>query len=364
MRPSILDEMLPKKGIIAVAQIAPAVRVSLGELFGYAPGEVITKKIVCALKKLGFEYVFDTSFGADVAVMEESKEMADRLKVGGPFPMINSCCPGTVSYLEHSYPELVPYMASVKSPMEVEGVLIKTYFAEKLKIPKEKIFSVAVMPCVIKKAEFLRPELRLEGKLVIDGVITTMELAQYFKANKIDLKNCKEAEFDSLLGTASGAGQIFGSSGGVSEAAIRNYAYLNNIPIEKLDTKDLRGPGEVREITFNLRGQKIRIAVVNSLRNAPTILNDKKKLSSYHFVEIMACYGGCVGGAGQPPSTKEIIAKRREGLYSIDSKLNLKVPAQNPDIQKLYKDFLGSPRSKKSLKLLHTSFAKTCSDCF
>ncbi len=364
MRFDILERAVNDKSILKVAQLAPAVRVSLGELFGFEAGTILTKKIVGALKELGFDYVFDTSFGADVAIVEESKELDERLKKGGIFPLINSCCPGTISFLEHSYPELVPNIATVKSPMEVTGVLIKTYFAGKKKIHPEKILSVAVMPCVIKKAEALRPELRMDGRLVVDGVLTTVELAELMKAKKIDLKKCKEMEFDSLLGVASGGGQIFGSTGGVSEAALRNYAYLNKVPIEKINTTQLRSFEGIREIEFSLNGQKIKIAIINSLRNANQVLNDPDKLKEYTFIEIMACLGGCVGGAGQPMSTKEILEKRRAGLYKIDSENKIKASSENPEVKRLYEEFLGSPRSRKAIRALHTGFARTCLDCF
>lgn len=364
MRPKLLENALSDKKIITVAQIAPVLRVSLGELFGYEPGTVTTKKIVGALKEIGCDYVFDTSFGADIGIMEETKDLEERLKSGGPFPMLNSCCPGTVSFLEHAYPELVIHMGTVKSPMEVLGVLIKTYFAEKMGIHPKKIFSTAVMPCVIKKAEALRPELRINNRLMVDGVITTVELAKFMKEKEIDLRKCKETEFDSLLGSASGGGKIFGSSGGVSEAALRNFAYKNNLPIEKIETKELRGSEGIREVNFKINGDEFNIAIVNSLRNAGQILNDKKRFYKYTFIEIMACLGGCVGGAGQPTSTKEILEKRRNGLYSIDEKMKIRVASQNPAVQKVYSEFLEKPMSKKAMRLLHTGYAKICTDCF
>jgi iron-only hydrogenase group A len=336
----------------------------LGEFFGKEPGTIMTKKIVFALKKIGFDYVFDTSFGADVAVMEECFEFEKRLKNNGPFPMINSCCPGTVSFIEHSYPELIPHVATVKSPMEILGSLIKTAFAKEKKIPPEKICSVAIMPCVIKKAEALRPELRMNGKLVIDGVLTTKELGEILKDKHIDLENCKDAEFDSMFGTASGGGIIFGSSGGVCEASLRKYASLHKIPLEKIETTKLRGSEGVREVTFNFNGEKIKIAIINSLRNASPLLNDSKKRAQFHFIEVMACLGGCVGGAGQPVSTIGAIEKRRNGLYQIDSNSKIKISNENPEIIQLYSKYLGRPGSETAIKILHTKFDKICTDCF
>lgn len=349
---------------ILVAQIAPAIRVSIGELFGYAPGKSFESKLPSALRKAGFKYVFDTSFGADVAVMEETKEMEERLKKGGKFPIINSCCPGTVSFLEHSYPDLVENMATVKSPMEITSVLIKTYFAEKMDINPDKIFSVALMPCVIKKAEAIRPELKLDGKQMTDLVLTTKELAELFKEEGIDISNCEESSFDSLLGTASSAGKLFGSTGGISEAALRNFAHQIGVPLEKIDSSKIRSFEGTRELKFQAGGMDLNVLIINSLRNASPVLNDRELLKKYHFVEIMACLGGCVGGAGQPPSTKEILEKRRAGLFEIDHGAKVTVSSENPEIKKLYADFLGHPLSEKSVRLLHTKFQKICSDCY
>ena len=366
MRPELLEKALSDPEKVVVAQMAPAVRVSLGELFGHPAGEIMTKRIVGALRKLGFKYVFDTSFGADVAVVEESVEMKERLKAGKLLPMLNSCCPGTVFFLEHAYPDLISHLGTAKSPMEIVGVLIKTYFAEKKKINPKNIVSVAVMPCMVKKAEALRPELRLEGKLMVDGVLTTVELAEFMKKKGLDLDSCPEAEFDSLMGTASGGGQIFGSSGGVSEAALRNFAFLEGKSIEKIESKSgaFRGIEGVREAVFEIGGKEFRIAIVNSLRNAGQILNDPKKFESYHFIEIMACQGGCVGGAGQPTSTKENLEARRKGLYSIDAKMKMKAASQNPEVKKLYDEFLGEPGGNKAIRLIHTSYLKICTDCY
>jgi NADH-quinone oxidoreductase subunit G/NADP-reducing hydrogenase subunit HndD len=359
-----LDAAIADKSKIVIAQIAPAVRVSIGELFGFEPGTPLTDKIVGALKKAGVDFVFDTSFGADIVTMEETKELEERLENGGPFPLINSCCAGTVLFLEHAYPELVHHMASVKSPMETEGILIKTYFAEKKGILKENIFSVAIMPCVIKKSEAQRQELRLDGKIVVDSVITTVELAQFLKERGIDLNNVEEKKFDSLLGEASGAGQIYGSSGGVCEAALRNYSSMHGIPLEKINAQPLRGEEGAKTVEFSLNGKKINVLVINCLRNAAPILSKKRKLKDYQFIEIMACSGGCVGGSGQPPSTKEIIEKRRKGLYLIDERIAMKTPAENPAVKKAYEEFLGKPGSEKAVRLLHTVHQQTCTNCF
>ncbi len=363
MRSNLLEDAIKNKEKILVAQIAPAVRVSIGECFGKKPGEIMTKKLICALRKIGFDYVFDKSFGADVAITEECAEFEEKLKKNGPFPMINSCCPGTVSFIEHSYPELIPNVATVKSPMEIVGSLIKTVFCKEKNISPEKICSVAIMPCTIKKAEALRPELRMDGKLVIDGVLTTKELAEIIKEKKIDIEKCSDSEFDQMLGVASGGGIIFGSSGGVCEASIRKYASKNNFPIEKIETKKLRSSDGIREIFFDICGKKINVAIINSLRNAAILLNDKEKISRFHFIEIMACLGGCVGGAGQPISTLDAIEQRRKALYSIDSNLKIKTSDENPEIKLLYEKYLGAPGGRKAKKILHTAFDKICTDC-
>ncbi|MFA4946167.1 MAG: [Fe-Fe] hydrogenase large subunit C-terminal domain-containing protein [Candidatus Micrarchaeia archaeon] len=357
-----LDDVLVK-GKKNVIQVAPAVRVTLGELYGLPAGTPATGKVVGCLKALGFDFVFDTSFGADVVVAEESAELAKRLKDGGPFPIFNSCCPGSVLFLEHAYPELVPSIVTVKSPMEVTGSLIKSYFAEKKKIAPSKINSVALMPCMIKKTEARKPEFDFEGIRPVDCVITTVELAALLEEAGVDFKKVKECAFDDLLGVASGAGQIFGSSGGVSEASIRNYAFLKGLPLEKLDSKPLRGSEGLREETFDLGGERVSVLVINCLKNAPAALSDKKRLAKYNFVEMMACLGGCVGGAGQPPSTLETLEARRKGLYGIDAGARVKVAAQNPQIKALYDSYLGEPRSEKAMRILHTQHDKVCQHC-
>jgi len=342
-----------------VIQMAPAVRVSLGELFGFKPGDILTKKIIGALKKIGFDYVFDTSFGADVVVMEEAAELKKRLKKGGPFPMINSCCPGTVSFIETAHKNLIPNISSVKSPMEVLGVLIRKYFSNKISISEEDIVSVALMPCIIKKAEIHRSDLKFNGKRIIDFVITTSELASLMKELSIDLKDCNDKDFDSFFGYASKSGKIFGSSGGVSEAILRTYIELNNLDNLKINKEVLRDSKGFRELDFFIGEKNIKIAIINPLLNAIQLLKNKEEYSKYTFIEIMACKGGCVGGAGQPPSDEKTIELRREGLYKIKNEGGstensiLYSPSKNKEIIQLYNDFLGKPLSPISLKLLH-----------
>ena len=362
MSESLLNALKdPKKTV--VLQVAPAVRVTLGEMFGHAPGEPLTRRVVGALKALGFDFVFDTSFGADVVVAEEGMDLKKRLDAGGSFPIFNSCCPGAVLFIEHAYPKLVPNIVSVQSPMIVTGSLIKTYFCEKKGIKPEEVYSVALMPCLIKKMEAANPLLKLDKVTVVDEVITTIEIAKLLKDAGIDFNSVEEACFDLLMGKASGAGQIFGSSGGVREASIRNYAYLAGLPIEKLDSAPLRGSGGLREEKFRVNGTEISVLVINCLKNAASVLGDAEKLKKYHFIEIMACQGGCVGGAGQPPAKPGDLEARRKGLYSIDESTELKSASQNPEIKELYDSFLGEPYSEKALHIVHTVHKKVCEHC-
>lgn len=362
MSESLLNALKDSKKKV-VLQVAPAVRVTLGELFGHAPGEPLTRRVVGALKALGFDFVFDTSFGADVVVAEESADLKERLENKGSFPIFNSCCPGAVLFIEHAYPRLVPKIVSVQSPMIVTGSLVKTYFCEKKGFKPEEVYSVALMPCLIKKTEAANPLFKLDGMTVVDEVITTVEMAKLLKDAGVDFDAVEAADFDSLMGVASGAAQIFGSSGGVSEASIRNYAFLAGLPIEKINSEPLRGSEGLREEKFRVNGTEISVLVINCLKNAAPVLGDDEQLKKYHFIEIMACKGGCVGGAGQPPSTPESLEARRKGLYSIDEKEELKSASQNPEVKALYDSFLGEPYSEKALHIVHTEHKKLCEHC-
>ncbi len=350
-----LEAALADKSITKVVQMAPSVRVGIGEMFGYEPGTPLTNKLVGALRKLGFNYVFDTTFAADIVVIEENAELEQRQANGGPFPLMNSCCPGFVMDLERDFPDLrANNMASTKSPMETMGTLIKTYFASENGIQPQKIYSVAAMPCLVKKLEARKPEMMLDGNMAaVDFVMTTVELGQFLKAKGIDLKECEESEFDVLMGQSSGAARLFGASGGVSEATFRYHAHLHNETISEPVIRELEGLENTREIKFEAEGKEMKILVINGIQHAEPVLKDKALREQYNFIEVMNCRGGCIGGAGQPPATDEIIDKRREGLRSLGQKATYADSGENPAAQQLYKDFLGPVAGPKAKKLLH-----------
>lgn len=356
---SELQKAIDDESVVVVAQTAPSVRVAIGEPFGAEPGTPLAGKLVGALRALGFDFVFDTTFGADVVVIEENAELEERHKNNGPFPLLNSCCPGFELYLEKNYPELrEKNMASTKSPMETVGTLIKTYFAQKRGIDPKKIYSVAVMPCLIKKMEAKRQDLTLEnGTAAVDCVITTAEFAQLLKDRKLVLQDCPESDFDSLMGESSGAARLFGTSGGLSEAVLRYHSHKHGAKVEP-QTRELPGHESTREITFDIDGTKIRILVINGLKNAGAVLSDKELCGHYHFIEVMNCPGGCVGGAGQPPSTPEIIAKRRQGLQALDRESAYKESEENQSVHKLYEEYLGPVGGTKAKELLHAHGSK------
>ncbi len=350
-----LEKALADKGMVKVVQMAPAVRVGIGEMFGYEPGTPLTKKLVGALRALGFDYVFDTTFGADIVVMEENLELEQRHAKGGPFPLLNSCCPGFVLYLERNFPDLRrKNMATVKSPMETMGALVKSYFAQKQGIDPRRIYSVAAMPCLVKKMEARRPEMLLEdGLAAVDYVITTNELGQFLKSKGIDLRSCEESDFDKLMGQSSGAARIFGASGGVSEATLRYHAHLHGKTLADPVIKELRGFQSTHEIKFTIEGEELKILVIYGLQNAAPVMKDKALLEKYHFIEVMTCPGGCIGGAGQPPGNPEIVEKRRAGLYSLGKDAAYPDAGENPQARQLYDDFLGPIGGQKARRLLH-----------
>ncbi len=342
----------PKKFV--VAQIAPAVRVSLSEEFIGKP-KLITKKIVTALKLLGFDAVFDTSLGADVTVMEEAYEFVQRFKKKENLPLLTSCCPAWVNYVEMHHPELIKHLSTTKSPHEIMGVLIKTYFAKKRNINPEDIVVVSIMPCTAKKEEAKRTELRNEYENV-DYVLTTRELAKMLKEYGINPLELKEMPFDSIV-DATSAGQIFGRSGGVMEAALRTASYFLGIKLEKLEFETLRGMDGIKTATLEFNGEMIKVAVVNGIGNIDKIL---PKLSEYHFVEVMACPGGCIGGGGQPRvldgSYKERVIERMQELNKIDAMSKIRQSHESPLIKQIYDEFLKHPMSEIAEKYLHTSY--------
>ncbi len=346
-----------------VVQVAPAVRAALGEEFGLPIGTPVTGKMVAALKRLGFDKVFDTDTGADLTIMEEGTEFIERFTKGENLPIITSCSPGWVKYCEHNYPEFLPNLSTCKSPMEMFGAVIKSYYAEKEGINKDKIFSVAIMPCTSKKFEASRSEHTTSGGRDIDVSLTTRELARMIKQAGIDFVNLPDEQFDTPFGEATGAGVIFGTTGGVMEAAIRTvYEILEKKPLDDLDVKAVRGLDGVKEATLKIAGKDVKVAIVHGTKNAKTILEKIKNGEKYDFIEIMACPGGCIHGGGQPivdarvRADVDVKAKRAEALYSEDRNAKMRKSHENPVITKLYEEFFGEPCGHKSHELLHTHY--------
>lgn len=356
----VLDALQnPKKHVIV--QVAPAVRVALGDAFGMQPGAIMTGQMVTALKLLGFDSVFDTNFGADLTIMEEGYEFLNRLNNGGVLPMMTSCSPGWVNYVEKHFPDYRDHLSSAKSPMSMFGAIAKTYYPEKAGLDVNDIVTVAVMPCTAKKYEASRPEMGRNGQQDIDIVLTTRELIKLIKYVGLSLTELPESDFDSPLGVGSGAGAIFGATGGVMEAALRTvYEKVTGKTLEKLEFTAVRGFEGIKEATVTINGRDIRLAVVHTLKNARKIMEQVKKgISPYDFIEVMACPGGCIGGGGQPIGTTNAIRqKRMAALYEIDKNMPLRKSHENPEIITLYKDFLGEPLSEKAHELLHTTYTK------
>jgi NADH-quinone oxidoreductase subunit G/NADP-reducing hydrogenase subunit HndD len=351
-------EYINDRDLFTVAQIAPAVRVAVGEEFGLEPGVDVSAKMVTALKRMGFDRVFDTNFGADLTIMEEASELVHRLQKDQPIPMITSCSPGWVKYLEHFYPELLPHLSTCKSPHEMEGAIIKSYYAKIMGIEPEKIRVVSVMPCVAKKFEAQRPELGGEFPDV-DAVITTREFIRMLKIAGIDFTKLPETEFDNPLGESTGAGAIFGASGGVMEAALRTaYWMITGVDLENLDFIEVRGLKGVKEAEVDINGTKLRVAAVSGVGHVREILDDiKNGKSRYHFIEVMACEGGCINGGGQPiPRNTDKLIARQQGLYRIDKNRKSRCSHHNEGVKILYKEFLEKPNSSVSHQYLHTKY--------
>ena len=361
-----------KAGKYVVVQTAPAVRAAIGEEFGMKIGTPATGKMVAALRRLGFKKVFDTNFGADLTIMEEATELLSRVTNGGVLPMITSCSPGWVNYAEYYYGDLLPHLSSCKSPHEMFGAILKHYYAEKKGIKPEEMFVVSVMPCTAKKYEKDRPELVTGGLKDVDAVLTTRELAKLIKRSGILFDRLPEEDFDyDIVGDYTGAGVIFGATGGVMEAALRTAAWkLTGKELENVEIKEVRGLEGIKEASFNLGGTEVKVAVAHGMKNAKVLLDEiRKGKSPYHFIEIMGCPGGCVAGGGQPyvkpcflPNEEDNILdtyrdKRANALYSEDEGRPLRVSHKNPQIIDLYKDFLGEPNSHKAHELLHTTYS-------
>jgi len=359
-------EALRDENKYVVVQTAPAVRVALGEEFGMEIGTNVKGKMVTALRHLGFDKVFDTNTGADFTIVEEGTEFIERFQNGGTLPMITSCSPGWVRYLELNYPELIPNLSTCKSPHQMFGALIKSYYAEKTGIDPSKIFVVSVMPCIAKKFERTRDDMDGSGYDDVDSVITTRELARMIKQAHIDFVNLEDSNFDDPMGEATGAAAIFGTTGGVMEAALRTVQEkLTGNNFEKLEYEQVRGEEGIKRATLNINGHEVKVVVASGLKNAQTIMDEiKSGKADYQFVEIMACPGGCVMGGGQPIRTSkerasiDIRRKRAEALYTIDEKSTIRKSHENPVLQKIYKEYLGEAGGHKAHKLLHTSYVK------
>ncbi|MBE6449833.1 MAG: 2Fe-2S iron-sulfur cluster binding domain-containing protein [Alphaproteobacteria bacterium] len=362
-------DMLQDKEKYCVVQIAPAVRVAIGEAFGFAPGTITTGKIYAALRRLGFDAVFDTNFGADVTIMEEGSEFIERFTKGeGVLPMITSCCPAWVDYMEKYYPEMIPHFSSCKSPHEIVGALSKTYYADKIGVETNKMRVVSIMPCTAKKFEILRSEeMFSSGFQDVDVSLTTRELARMIKQAGIDFANLPDEGADSPLGSYTGAATVFGFTGGVMEAALRTVHYVvtgQEMADDALEIKPILGLDKgIKEMTMNLAGKEVRIAVAHGIGHVQALLEkvkdalQKGEEPPYHFIEVMACEGGCIGGGGQPLGvTDEIRKARMAGLMTDDKNSAKRCSHQNPDIKKLYDEFLGTPLSNRSHHLLHTSY--------
>ena len=351
---------LRDKDTYVVVQTAPAVRVALGEEFRMPIGTNVEGKMVTALKMLGFDKVFDTNTGADLTIMEEANEFIERFKENKSIPMITSCSPGWIRYIELNYPELLGHLSSCKSPHQMFGAILKSYYAEKQGIDPKKMYVVSVMPCVAKKFERTREQMPDD----VDAVITTRELARMIKQANIEFTGLEDSKFDDPMGEATGAAAIFGTTGGVMEAALRTaYETVTGNELGKVDFEDVRGKKGIKRATVDLDGTELKVVVAHGLSNAKKVLEEiKNGEADYQFVEIMACPGGCVMGGGQPIKSSKVRSEvdvrklRADALYNIDEKSTIRKSHENPAIKKLYKEFLEKPGSHKSHELLHTTY--------
>jgi len=350
-----------------VVETAPAVRASIGEEFDMPIGSLVTGKMAAALRRLGFDKVFDTQFSADLTIMEEAYELVERIKNGGVLPMITSCSPGWIKYSEHFFPECLEHLSTCKSPQQMFGPIAKTYYARKVGVEPEDMYVVSVMPCTAKKFEAQRPEMRASGFQDVDAVLTTREAAQMIKEAGVDFVNLPDEDFDEPLGVSTGAAVIFGATGGVMEAALRTaYEVVTGKTLGKLEFGQVRGMEGIREAEINLDGLNLKVAVAHGLSNAKVLLEQVRDGESpYHFIEVMACPGGCLGGGGQPvpkdlikPTNQEIREARAASLYVEDEGKSIRKSHENPAIIALYKEFLGEPLGERSHHLLHTTYTE------
>lgn len=357
---------LRDKQTFAVAQIAPSVRVAIGEEFGYEPGENLTGQLYAALRRLGFDAVFDTNFSADVTIMEEANEFVERFSHGKrDLPLITSCCPSWTDYMEKLHHDFIPNFSTTKSPQQIMGVLAKTYYAKKAGIDASKMKMVSIMPCTAKKYEITRDhEMFASGYRDVDLVLTTRELARMIRQAGIDFRNLPPEKADNFLGAYSGAGTIFGTTGGVMEAALRTAQFvLTGEQMPKLVFEEIRGLDGIKETTVNLAGQEIRVAVAHGLGHVGEVLDRVRRAKAagselpYHFIEVMACPGGCIGGGGQPYGVTDAIRKKRmQGLFQDDRDRQVRCSHDNPEVKQVYADFLGAPLSERAHELLHTTY--------
>ncbi len=354
--------------LFCTVQIAPSVRVAVGEAFGYPPGTNLTKKLYSVMRRLGFKAVFDTNFSADLTIMEEASEFVERFVRGkGELPLITSCCPAWTDYMEKMHPDFIPNFSTAKSPQQMLGVMAKTYYAEKMGIDPAKLFQVSIMPCTAKKYELERTEeMYASGHKDVDLALTTRELARLIRQSGIDFASLPDGGADSILGEYSGAGTIFGVTGGVMEAALRTAAYFmtgSNLPADRIEIHPVRGLDGVKEAVITVAGHEIRVAVAHGMANVSKVLERVRAAKRagvplpYHFIEVMACPGGCIGGGGQPYGVSDDFRRKRiEGLYGDDQGSAVRCSHDNPEIQRIYADFLGAPLSEKAHQLLHTKY--------
>lgn len=356
---------LANKELYKMVQCAPAVRVAIAEEFGMPLGSLSPGKLAAALRRLGFNAVYDTNFAADLTIMEEGNELIERLNSGGVLPMFTSCCPGWVKFVEQAYSELIPHLSSCKSPMQMAGAMFKTYGAQIAGVEAKNIYSTAVMPCTCKGFEAARPEMNASGFRDVDAVITTRELAHLIKDAGIDFTGLPDENFDKPLGTYSGAGNIFCASGGVTEAALRTaYEVITKTPIPNINLDFVRGDNGVRTASVNAGDMELKVAIVSGLKNVIPVLEAVKAgKADFQFMEVMTCPGGCINGGGQPKvllpiDRAEAAASRSSNTYAHDADVKYRKSHDNPEIKKIYKNFLGEPLGHKSHDLLHTKYSE------
>lgn len=359
---ALLESALQNKNIKVIAFTAPSVRVALGDEFDFSAGENVEGKMVSAIKKLGFFKVFDMNVSADFTVVEEAHELLKRLETNSNLPVFTSCCPGWVNYCKKLYPELIPNLSTVKSPQQIFGALLNTYFAKENNLQSTDMFVVSIVPCLAKKSELLTKNINSNIGLDVDLAITTKELANLIKKRNIDFSSLENQTFDDFFGSASGSGAIFGNTGGVTEAIIRSSHMMLSLPEKQnLEYKMVRGFENIKEATISLGDKKLNVAVIIGLKNVPIIMEQiKQDPNKYQFVEVMACEGGCIGGAGQPrPQNvefKELLQKRAKSLYQSETKKQTRVSFENKDVKKVYDSFLGEIGGEKAKKILHRKY--------